>query len=203
MMAAQSDAANGRASGQALSDLAADRAVIVTGAEGGAYVLIAARGVTPEVVTRMAGDARGLVGLVMSRHRARQLGLTLQPRRGDSTAPLYTQSIEAAEGTSTGISAADRARTIRVAAFGTAEDIVTPGHIFPQLAGDRERGQAAIALRLLAAAGADPVGAICTILDDRGEVADTACARRLALRLGLSVIDATEVNVIRGAQHFT
>lgn len=96
----------------AVADLAAGRPIVISGARTGAFVLAAAERTTPAIVNLMASHARALVGLVLSRKRARALGLKLQPRNG-STAPLYTNSIKAAEATSTGISTHDRARTLR------------------------------------------------------------------------------------------
>ena len=178
-------------------------AVVVTGSEDGPFLMVAAEGVTPEAINLMATHGRGLVGVVLSRKRAAALGLELQPRQGRAQAPLYTRSVEAATGTTTGISAADRARTIRALAFGGAGDLVTPGHIFPQVTTDRATGQAELALRLVASATGTPVAALCTILDDTGEVAKSLHANAVAARLGLTSVDAVEVLALAGPEVFS
>ncbi|MFV0245841.1 MAG: 3,4-dihydroxy-2-butanone-4-phosphate synthase, partial [Qingshengfaniella sp.] len=122
---------------RALASFVAGRPVIVTGAAEGPFMMIDAAGVTPQGINLMAAEARGLIGMVMSSRRASALGLEMQPRSGRETAPLYTRSIEAAQGTTTGISAEDRALTIKAAAFGGREDIISPGHIFPQVPDER------------------------------------------------------------------
>ena len=103
---------------RAIADLSSGDPVIITGAADGPFMMIAASGVTPQGINLMAAHARGLVGMVISSRRAAALGLEMQPRSGRETAPHYTRSIEAAQGTTTGISAEDRALTIRAAAFG-------------------------------------------------------------------------------------
>src|SRR5690606_15492176 len=100
-------------------------------------VIIAAEHVTPEAINFMATHARGLICMPITRERARQLNLA--PMVAVNRAPHgtnFTVSIEAAEGVTTGISAHDRAHTIRVAAAADArpDDIVQPGHVFPLVA---------------------------------------------------------------------
>ena len=100
-------------------------------------LVLAADFVTPEAINFMATHARGLICLTLTEERCRQLNLPLMV--SDNRAPLgtaFTVSIEAASGVTTGISAADRARTVRAATAKHAkpEDIVQPGHIFPVMA---------------------------------------------------------------------
>ena len=100
-------------------------------------VVLGADFVTPEAINFMARYARGLVCLTLEEERCRRLGLTPMAavnRSGHGTA--FTVSIEAAQGVTTGISAADRAHTIRaaVAPDARASDLVTPGHVFPIMA---------------------------------------------------------------------
>ncbi|MEC7764400.1 MAG: 3,4-dihydroxy-2-butanone-4-phosphate synthase [Pseudomonadota bacterium] len=187
---------------RAIADLASGDPVIVTGAVDGPFMMIAASGVTPQGINLMAAHARGLVGMVTSRRRAAALGLEMQPRSGRESAPQYTRSIEAAHGTTTGISAEDRALTIKAAAFGGPDDIVSPGHIFPQVSDDRDNTQAALALRLAGAAGAAPVAALCTILDASGDVAGRAHAQLVADKLDVAVIDASDLLAATGPEHF-
>ncbi|EPX76620.1 3,4-dihydroxy-2-butanone 4-phosphate synthase / GTP cyclohydrolase II [Salipiger mucosus DSM 16094] len=174
-----------------ITDRIADgEVVVVTGVSGGPFMLAAAETVTSEVVNLMATHARGLVGIALRASRADALGLEPQPRRGWKSGPDYTLSIEAAQGTTTGISAEERAITIRAAVFGGAADIVTPGHIFPQVCDGRGTGAGDCALRLVETAGRAPVAVICTMLDASGNVAGSAAARALADRLGLGCTDA-------------
>src|SRR4029450_10282986 len=100
-------------------------------------LVLAADFVTPETINFMATHARGLICLTLTEERCRQLNLQLMVN--DNRSPLgtaFTASIEAASGVTTGISAADRARTVRVATARHArpDDIVQPGHIFPIMA---------------------------------------------------------------------
>lgn len=100
-------------------------------------LIMAAEKVTPEHINFMAQHARGLICMPISKQKSRQLNLPLMVRHNQSAFTTnFTASIEAATGVTTGISAADRARTIQVAANSTAhpEDIVQPGHIFPIVA---------------------------------------------------------------------
>lgn len=189
--------------GRALTDLSMGRVVVVTGTSGGPVMLAVAEETTPMLINLMAAYARGLVGVVITRKRAAELGLELQPRSGRKGAPLYTRSIEASAGTTTGISAEDRARTIRAAAFGGKGDIVTPGHIFPQVSDGDLTGVPEVAIRLVGASGCNASATICTILDGQGEVADTATAQDLAARLGLVVVDVTEIGALSGPEVFS
>ena len=171
---------------RAVAEIAAGRPVLMI-APGGAVLTMAARAVTPDWVNFMASQARGLVGVALTARRAAELGLTLQPRQGRPDAPLYTQSIEARDGVETGISAADRARTILAAEEGGAEDIVTPGHIFPQIAEDGDC--AALALQLVRLADAGQVAVLCGLLDAGGDMAGAASARAFADDHGLAIVE--------------
>ncbi|MBB95949.1 MAG: 3,4-dihydroxy-2-butanone 4-phosphate synthase [Rhodobacteraceae bacterium] len=170
----------------AARSVAEGRPVLLLQAESGVLTM-AGRAVTPEWVNFLATEGRGLVGIAVTARRAAELGLTLQPRKGRPDAPLYTQSIEARDGISTGISAADRARTILAAEHGTADDIVTPGHVFPQIADEDDAAGAALLLLRLGDAGR--VAVLGTILDAAGHTADRATAMALAEAHGLAVLD--------------
>ncbi|MGB0903662.1 MAG: 3,4-dihydroxy-2-butanone-4-phosphate synthase, partial [Mangrovicoccus sp.] len=141
----------------ALSALTLGEVVIVTGAQDGPFMLAAGEKITPGAVNLMATHARGLVEIALSPARAEELCLAPQPRRSWSARAEYAVSIEAAKGTSTGISATDRARTIQAASCGGPEDIVTPGHIIPRVCTPSEAGArqeaGTIALELLTKAG--------------------------------------------------
>src|SRR5690606_13561628 len=100
-------------------------------------IIMAAESCQPEHINFMARHARGLICTPMSKERCERLNLPLMaPRNGWGFGTKFSVSIEAAEGVTTGISAADRARTVQVAAArdARAEDIVSPGHIFPLMA---------------------------------------------------------------------
>ena len=100
-------------------------------------IVIAAEHITPEAINFMAKHARGLICLTLTEERCRQLGINQMARDNRSQfSTAFTVSIEAAEGVTTGISAADRSRTVQaaVARHAKASDIVQPGHIFPIMA---------------------------------------------------------------------
>lgn len=141
-------------------------------------LVMAAELVTPEAITFMATKACGLICLTLSPERVEQLGLPMMVEHNQ--APLgtaFTVSIEAAEGVSTGISAADRAHTIRVAADPAMgkNAIVSPGHMFPLRAmpgGVLQRtGQTEGSVDLARLAGLTPAGVICEIMKDDGTMA--------------------------------
>jgi len=129
-------------------------------------------------VNFMARYGRGLICLSMERRRVERLGLQLMSRQNASRHhTAFTVSIEAREGVTTGISAADRARTIAVAIDpqAGAADIVTPGHIFPLVARDGgvlvRAGHTEAAVDIARLAGLNPAGVICEIMNDDGTMA--------------------------------
>ena len=127
----------------------------------------------------MAKHGRGLICLALTRARTEALGLSLMERRNESRhQTAFTVSIEAREGVTTGISAADRAQTIRTAIDPqcSAKDITTPGHIFPLVARDGgtlvRAGHTEAVVDIARATGVtDPSGVICEIMKDDGEMA--------------------------------
>ncbi len=141
-------------------------------------VIIPAQMATPEQINFMAKHARGLICLSITSERARQLRLpamAAENRSGHGTA--FTISIEAREGVTTGISAHDRARTVAVAidpALG-AEDVVSPGHVFPLVARDGgvlvRAGHTEAAVDISRMAGLNPAGVICEVMNDDGSMA--------------------------------
>jgi 3,4-dihydroxy 2-butanone 4-phosphate synthase/GTP cyclohydrolase II len=141
-------------------------------------LVFAAEFVTPEMVNFMAKHGRGLICLTLTEAHCKQLDLPLMVRKNGS--PLgtnFTLSIEAASGVTTGISAADRARTIEAAASRNARpaDIVQPGHIFPLMAQNGgvlvRAGHTEAGCDLAQLAGLTPAAVICEILKDDGEMA--------------------------------
>jgi 3,4-dihydroxy 2-butanone 4-phosphate synthase / GTP cyclohydrolase II len=141
-------------------------------------LIIPAQMATPDAINFMATHGRGLICLAMAKSRVDQLGLELMSRaNGTRHETAFTTSIEAREGVTTGISAADRARTISVAidASKGADDIVTPGHVFPLIARDGgvlvRTGHTEAAVDVSRLAGLNPSGVICEIMKDDGTMA--------------------------------
>ncbi|HEY2654307.1 MAG TPA: bifunctional 3,4-dihydroxy-2-butanone-4-phosphate synthase/GTP cyclohydrolase II, partial [Solirubrobacteraceae bacterium] len=139
---------------------------------------MAAQFVTPEAINFMAKEARGLICLALTPERCDELGLDLMAAKNESAfETAFTVSIEARTGVSTGISAADRARTIQVAIDpgSSPRELVQPGHVFPLKArpgGVLERvGQTEAAVDLARIAGLIPAGVICEIMNDDGTMA--------------------------------
>ena len=156
-------------------------------------LVIPAQMATPDAVNFMATHGRGLICLTLQRQRVEALGLELMSRsNGSRHETAFT--IEAREGVTTGISAADRARTIAVAIDPTrgAQDIVTPGHVFPLIARDGgvlvRAGHTEAAVDISRLAGLNPSGVICEIMNEDGTMArlDNLIdfARRHRLKIG-------------------
>jgi 3,4-dihydroxy 2-butanone 4-phosphate synthase/GTP cyclohydrolase II len=144
-------------------------------------ILMAAELVKPEDINFMAKHARGLICLTLTEERCKQLELPLMVRENHSVhSTNFTVSIEAAEGVSTGISAADRAHTVLTAvkSDAKAEDIVQPGHIFPlmsQAGGVLSRaGHTEAGCDLARLAGLEPAAAIVEVMNDDGSMARRA-----------------------------
>jgi len=158
-------------------------------------LIIPAQMATPSAINFMATHGRGLICLTLTSERCEQLGLELMSRNnGTRHETAFTVSIEAREGVTTGISAADRARTISVAIDGTKgkADIVTPGHVFPLRARDGgvlvRAGHTEAAVDISRLAGLNPSGVICEIMRDDGTMARlddcVAFARMHDLKIG-------------------
>ncbi|MBO0710584.1 MAG: 3,4-dihydroxy-2-butanone-4-phosphate synthase [Acetobacteraceae bacterium] len=158
-------------------------------------LVIPAQFATPDAINFMARHARGLICLAMTRQRVERLGLPLMGQsHGTRHQTAFTVSIEAREGVTTGISAADRAHTIAVAInpeYGR-DDIVTPGHIFPLVAREGgtliRAGHTEAAVDIARLAGLNPAGVICEIMNDDGTMARlpdlVSFAQRHNLKLG-------------------
>ncbi len=141
-------------------------------------LVIPAQFATPAQVNFMARYGRGLICLALTAERSRELGLEPMARRNQTRmGTAFTVSIEAKEGVSTGISAADRARTIAVAidASKGADDIVSPGHVFPLMARDGgvlvRAGHTEASVDISRQAGLNPSAVICEIMNDDGSMA--------------------------------
>ncbi len=166
---------------EALEEIRRGRMIVVCDGEdreNEGDLVLAAQFATPEQVNFMAKHARGLICLALTPERCDELGLRLMAAKNE--APLetaFTVSVEAAEGVTTGISAADRARTIQVAIdpHSKPEDLVQPGHVFPLKAkpgGTLERtGHTEASVDFARLAGLIPAGVICEIMNEDGTMA--------------------------------
>jgi 3,4-dihydroxy 2-butanone 4-phosphate synthase/GTP cyclohydrolase II len=166
---------------EAIEDVRAGKMVVVCDSpdrENEGDLTMAAQFATPDAINFMAMHGRGLICLALTSERCDQLGLDLMTAKNESSfKTAFTVSVEARDGVSTGISAADRARTIQVAVDPQSEpgDLVQPGHIFPLKAkggGVLERaGQTEAAVDLARLAGLIPAGVICEVMNDDGTMA--------------------------------
>ncbi|WP_353152990.1 bifunctional 3,4-dihydroxy-2-butanone-4-phosphate synthase/GTP cyclohydrolase II [Pollutimonas bauzanensis] len=180
-----------------VAELRAGRLVILVDEEdreNEGDLVMAAEFVTPEAINFMVTHARGLVCLTLTEERCRQLDLPLMAsRNGTRFGTNFTMSIEAAEGVDTGISAADRARTIQAAVARDAKpsDLVQPGHIFPVQAvrgGVLVRaGHTEAGCDLTALAGLTPAAVICEILKPDGTMARLPDLKVFAREHGLKI----------------
>ena len=141
-------------------------------------LVIPAQMATPDAINFMAKHGRGLICLALTAKRSEELGLQLMGRRNQSRhQTAFTVSIEAREGVTTGISAPDRARTVSVAIDPErgADDIVTPGHIFPLVAREGgvlvRTGHTEASVDIARLAGLNPSGVICEIMNEDGTMA--------------------------------
>ncbi|MBD9407372.1 3,4-dihydroxy-2-butanone-4-phosphate synthase [Acidovorax sp. ACV02] len=157
-------------------------------------LVLAADHVTPEAINFMARFGRGLICLTLSRERCEFLKLPpMAARNGTVYSTAFTVSIEAAEGVTTGISAADRARTVQVAVDRNSQhsDLVQPGHIFPLQAVDggvlMRAGHTEAGCDLAAMAGCSPASVICEIMKDDGTMARLPDLQLFAAEHGLKI----------------
>jgi 3,4-dihydroxy 2-butanone 4-phosphate synthase / GTP cyclohydrolase II len=188
---------------EAIEEIREGRMVVVVDdedRENEGDLTIAAQFATPEAINFMATHARGLICLCLTEERADELGL--RPMTDHNETPLgtaFTVSVEAREGVTTGISAADRSRTIQVAVASdsTAHDLVQPGHVFPLRAkpgGVLERiGQTEAAVDLARLAGLNQSGVICEIMNDDGTMARVDDLIPYCERHGLKMITVADL----------
>ncbi|WP_332817291.1 3,4-dihydroxy-2-butanone-4-phosphate synthase [Sphingopyxis sp.] len=195
------------ANGSDLSPMASPEEIIAEARNGRMFILvddedrenegdlvIPAQMATPDAVNFMATHGRGLICLTLTRARVDQLGLELMSRNnGTRHETAFTTSVEAREGVTTGISAADRARTVSVAidASKGRDDIVTPGHVFPLIARDGgvlvRAGHTEASVDIARLAGLNPSGVICEIMNDDGSMARLGDLVPFARRHGLKI----------------
>jgi 3,4-dihydroxy 2-butanone 4-phosphate synthase/GTP cyclohydrolase II len=188
---------------EAIEDIREGRMIVVVDdedRENEGDLTIAAQFATPEAINFMATHARGLICLCLTEERAHELAL--RPMTEHNEAPLgtaFTVSIEAREGVTTGISAADRSRTIQVAIHpeSTALDLVQPGHVFPlrgRPGGVLERmGQTEAAVDLARLAGLNPSGVVCEVMNDDGTMARVSDLIPYCERHGLKMVTVADL----------
>ena len=180
-----------------VADLAAGRMVILVDEEdreNEGDIVLAADHVTPEAINFMARHARGLICLTLAREMCERLNLPpMVARNGGKYSTAFTVSIEAAEGVTTGISAADRSRTVQaaVARNAVASDLVQPGHIFPLQAVDggvlMRAGHTEAGCDLAEMAGCSPASVICEIMNEDGTMARLPDLQVFAAEHGLKI----------------
>jgi 3,4-dihydroxy 2-butanone 4-phosphate synthase/GTP cyclohydrolase II len=180
-----------------IAELKAGRMVILVDEEdreNEGDLVIAAEHITPQAINFMATHARGLICLTLTAQRCAQLGLRhMVEHNGSSHGTAFTASIEAAEGVTTGISAADRARTVQaaVARNARASDIVQPGHIFPLMAAEggvlMRAGHTEAGCDLAALAGLEPAAVICEVMNPDGSMARLPDLEHFAAEHGLKI----------------
>ena len=188
---------------EAIEALAKGRIIIVTGdrfRRGDMDFAVSAQHADADAINFLATHGRGLICLAMRQDRAQRLGITLMnPGTERQSGRPLGRSIEAAEGVTTGISAADRAQTVKVAVApdATHEHIVSPGHVFPLITapgGVAERPAAAeAAVELCQRAGAGDAAVICAIMRDDGEMARPADIAELVARFDLAVANIDDL----------
>ncbi len=188
---------------EAIADIREGRFVVVVDdpdRENEGDLVIASQFVTPDAINFMATHARGLICLCLTQEKADVLGL--RPMTDRNEAPLgtaFTVSIEAREGVTTGISAADRSHTVQVAIApdAKASDLVQPGHVFPLRArpgGVLERiGQTEAAVDLARLAGLNPSGVICEIMNDDGTMARVSDLVPYCEKHGLKMVTVADL----------
>jgi len=196
----------------AIADVRAGKMIILVDdedRENEGDLTMAAQFVTPEAINFMATHGRGLICVTLNEEQVDRIKLPMmQPpgRSGPSLGTAFTVSIEARRGVTTGISAADRAHTIRVAASpeARAEDLVTPGHVFPLRArrgGVLVRtGQTEGSVDLARLAGCEPAGVICEIMRDDGEMARMPELALVAAEHGLPILNIADLIEYRLSQ---
>src|SRR5712692_7662122 len=186
-----------------ITDLQKGRMVVVVDdaeRENEGDLIMAADCVSAEAVNFMAKHGRGLICVPMTSERLRQLGVEQMVRQNrEAFKTDFQVSVDAATGVTTGISAADRARTIKVMADPTAvpEDLVQPGHVFPlrsRPGGVLERaGHTEAAVDLAVLAGLQPGGVLCELVNDDGTVQRTPELVEFKKKFGLKMISIAQL----------
>lgn len=182
-----------------IEDIRAGKMVILVddeARENEGDLILAADFVTPQAINFMARDARGLICLALTGEQIQRLGLPMMVQEDSNLSPnktAFTVSIEAATGVSTGISAADRAHTIRVASSPASgpKDVIVPGHIFPIRARQggvlKRAGHTEASVDLAKLAGLTPAAVICEIMNEDGTMARMPDLKQFAQKHGIKM----------------
>jgi len=188
---------------EAIEEIRAGRILVVVDdedRENEGDLTIAAEKVTPEIINFMATHGRGLICLALTAERCEQLRLPLMsPHNTSAFGTAFCESIDAREGVTTGISAADRTRTIRKALDPACRpsDLARPGHVFPLMAREGgvlvRAGQTEASVDLAQMAGLEPAGVICEIMNDDGTMARVPELREFCVRHGLKMISVADL----------
>jgi 3,4-dihydroxy 2-butanone 4-phosphate synthase/GTP cyclohydrolase II len=187
----------------ALAELRAGRFVIIVDdedRENEGDLALAAERVTPQAINFMATHGRGLICVSLTEERCDALGLPLMVERNTSTyGTAFTVSVEARGKVTTGISAADRAATVRALVDPSTgpEDLLRPGHVFPLRAKKggvlRRAGQTEASVDLASLAGLAPAGLICEVMNEDGSMARVPDLERFAERHGLLMVAVSDL----------
>ncbi|MCL0090751.1 bifunctional 3,4-dihydroxy-2-butanone-4-phosphate synthase/GTP cyclohydrolase II [Dehalococcoidia bacterium] len=192
---------------EAIEDLKSGKFIIVVddeGRENEGDIIVAAEKVTPEAINFMAKHARGLICVPMNGKRLDELRIPLMVR--ENTAPFdsaFTVSVEARHKVTTGISAHDRATTVKVLIDPTTrpDDIVSPGHMFPLRAREGgvlvRAGHTEAAVDLARLAGLYPAAVICEVMNDDGTMARLPDLERLATEYGFKIVSVAQLIAYR------
>jgi len=190
---------------EAIEELRKGRMVILVDdedRENEGDLVIGADYITPESINFMSHEARGLICLSLPQEQVKRLNLPLMVREELNFSPnrtAFTVSIEAAKGVSTGISAADRAHTIKVASRSdvTPADIITPGHVFPIRAQDggvlKRAGHTEGSLDLVKMAGLSPAAVICEIMNPDGTMARLPQLKEFSEKHSIKIISIVDL----------
>jgi 3,4-dihydroxy 2-butanone 4-phosphate synthase / GTP cyclohydrolase II len=192
---------------EAIEEIRRGRMVVVCddeNRENEGDLTLAAQFATPEAVNFMAKHGRGLICLALTDERCNELGLDLMAAKNEAPfQTAFTVSVEAREGVSTGISAADRAHTVQVAIdpHSSPEDLVQPGHVFPLKAKDggvlERTGQTEAAVDLARLAGLIPAGVICEVMNEDGTMARVPDLAEYCERHDLKMITVADLIAYR------
>jgi len=198
---------------RAIADIAAGRAIVVVDdedRENEGDLIAAASAVTPDLVAFMVRHTSGVLCVPMRSATLDRLGLPpMTSRNEDAKQTAYTVSVDARRGISTGISAADRAHTIKVLADSATEayELTRPGHVFPLRAADggvlRRAGHTEAAVDLATLAGLTPAGVISEIVDDDGSMARLPRLLEFAAEHGLAIVSIADLVAYRRRHEMT
>jgi len=196
---------------QAIEDIRAGKMIVLVDdedRENEGELVMAAEAVTPEAIAFMATHGRGLICLTLESERISHLQIPMMPAHNHTAfGAAFTVSVEAKEGVTTGISAYDRAQTVKTLIDPAAgpEDWVSPGHLFPlraQPGGVLNRnGHTEASVDLSCLAGRHPSAVICEIMNDDGTMARLAELKTFALKHGLGLYSIEELVAYIQAQH--